>query len=142
MTRTGQIKNLSLDTSTDNLYDLPLQNEDYDITLKYDELTLNDIQGRNALVMQYEDAAGRRRTEFQFVPKRKPVKFSGQRMILIMDQGLVECYCQSKHGYAAHKLYPISSRRLFCGLPRQRGGDPGGVDQRIQTVQIKAYSVC
>ena len=27
--------------------------------------------------MQYEDAAGRRRTEFQFVPKRKPVKFSG-----------------------------------------------------------------
>ena len=68
-------------------YDLPLQNEDYDITLKYDELTLNDIQGRNALVMQYEDAAGRRRTEFQFVPKRKPVKFSGQRMILIMDHG-------------------------------------------------------
>ena len=83
------------------MYDLPLQNEDYDITLKYDELTLNDIQGRNALVMQYEDAAGRRRTEFQFVPKRKPVKFSGQRMILIMDHRLLECYCQSKHGYAA-----------------------------------------
>ena len=35
------------------------------------------MKSPSALVMQYEDAAGRRRTEFQFVPKRKPVKFSG-----------------------------------------------------------------
>ena len=56
--------------------------------------------------MQYEDAAGRRRTEFQFVPKRKPVKFSGQLMLLIMDQGLLECYC---HIYQPIKIWICSA---------------------------------
>ena len=53
------------------------QREDYEITLTFEDLTFEDIKSPNAIVMQYEDAAGRRRTEFQFVPKRKPVKFSG-----------------------------------------------------------------
>ena len=56
----------------------PVQNEDYEISLTFEDLTFEDIKSPNAIVMQYDDAAGRRRTEFQFVPKRKPVKFSGE----------------------------------------------------------------